>query len=361
MPMTDIGYIFHPSYLLHDTGASHPESAARLESIMSHLKCAGLLDRLVNIDARRATAEELSLVHTQEYQHSLKTICLAGAGSLDADTLLSQDSCNAAEYAAGGAVAAVEAVMDGRVRKCFALVRPPGHHAFAGSGSGFCLYNNIAIAARYARLKYHLARIAIIDFDIHHGNGTQAIFNADPLTMYVSTHQSPHYPGTGGIEEIGTGKAKGTKINIPLPPGCGDAEYIRVYNGIVVPAVRRFNPELILVSAGYDAHRDDQLADMRLTEPGYTAIVEKIDTLAGEYCGGKAVFCLEGGYNLRALARSVAATFRVLLGDTAIEKMPVESPIYQLGAPDISGLIAGLKGIHHLCQAPVHHCAEHRS
>jgi acetoin utilization deacetylase AcuC-like enzyme len=342
------GYVFHPFKLLHNPGASHPESAARLESVMAYLKSAGLLDRLVKVEARRAR-DEISLVHTVGYQAMIASLCAAGGGNLDADTVLSADSCNAAEYAAGGAVAAVEAVVTQRVTHCFALVRPPGHHAFPDKGSGFCIYNNLAIAAKFARAKYGVGRIAILDFDVHHGNGTQAIFDGDPATMYVSVHQSPHYPGSGGIDDIGIGAATGTKVNIPLPPGCGDEEYIRVYDDIMMPVVRRFEPELILVSAGFDAHRDDPLAGMNLTVCGYAAIAGRISKLAGECCGGKAVFCLEGGYNLEALSRSVAAVFRVLLGESGDIEIAAEKPAeYSFGSPDISGLIASLKRLHRL-------------
>jgi acetoin utilization deacetylase AcuC-like enzyme len=228
----------------------------------------------------------------------------------------------------------------------FALVRPPGHHAFPGFGSGFCVYNNIAIAARFARAKYGLRRIAIIDFDVHHGNGTQAIFDDDPETMYVSTHQAPYYPGSGGMSDIGVGPAKGIKVNVPLPPGCGDAEYIQIYDEIVVPLVRRFKPELVLVSAGYDAHKGDPLANMRLTAAGYAAIVERISVLAREFCGGKAVFCLEGGYNLEARARSIAVTFRVLLRESPAAEIASKPTEYDYGSPGVSPLIAELRGIH---------------
>jgi acetoin utilization deacetylase AcuC-like enzyme len=240
-------------------------------------------------------------------------------------------------------VAAVEAVVSGTVTNySFALVRPPGHHAFAGYGSGFCLYNNVAIAARYARNKYNLSRLAIIDYDVHHGNGTQAIFDGDPGALYISTHQYPHYPGSGAADDTG----RGERVNIPLPAGCGDAEYALVFDEVVIPAVRRFRPELILVSAGYDGHGDDPLAEMRLTTGGYAAMVAKIKRLADDCCEGRMVFCLEGGYNLRALALSVEATFKVLLGDTLVE---VSADIAGFnGAPGISGLIAELKEIHNL-------------
>jgi acetoin utilization deacetylase AcuC-like enzyme len=343
--MTETGYVFHASYLLHDTGAGHPESAARLDAVMAHLRSTGLLDRLVKVDARLATAAEISLVHGVEYQSRLAAICRSGGGNLDGDTPVSPGSCNASEYAVGGAVAAVEAVMDGKVSDCFALVRPPGHHAFPGYGSGFCLYNNVAVAARYARKKYGLKKIVIIDFDVHHGNGTQAIFDGDADMLYVSTHEYPHYPGSGSVEVIGRA---GTAVNIPLPAGCGDTEYLRVFDEVIFPAVRRFKPELVLVSAGYDGHLDDPLAGMRLSTGGYAAITGRIKSLVEECCGGKVVFCLEGGYNLRALAESVAATFSVLLSDKVGEESLPGIGGISYGGLDITELIANLKGIHHL-------------
>ncbi|MEL7562643.1 histone deacetylase [Dehalogenimonas sp. 4OHTPN] len=333
------GYVFHHSFLEHDTGAGHPETAARLEAVMSRLKSEGLLERLALIEARRAAEAELAAVHSRGYISRLKEICAAGGGWLDADTPVSKKSCEAAEYAAGGAVAAVEAVMGGGegIPSCFALVRPPGHHAFAGEGGGFCLYNNIAIAARYAQSRYGLRRLAIIDFDVHFGNGTAAVFEDDPGVLFISTHQFPHYPGGGDIDDTG----KGNRISIPLPEGCGDDEYLSMFDEVIIPAARRFEPELLLVSAGFDAHRDDPLAGMRVSTEGYAGIAGRLKRLADEACGGRAVFCLEGGYSLEALADSVSATFKALLGE-AVDLSPRQVP------PRVAGLVAELKRRHRL-------------
>jgi len=259
---------------------------------------------------------------------------------------MSAGSYQAALYAAGGLIRAVEAVMAGEVSSAFALVRPPGHHATSRQAKGFCLFNNIAIAARYALDKYKLERILIVDFDVHHGNGTQEAFYDNPQVMYISTHQYPFYPGTGSFEETGSGAAEGTNINIPLPAGCGDAEYLKVFEQIVVPTARRFNPQLILVSAGYDNHWADPLAMMEVSVTGFGQMAEIIKGLADELCGGRLALTLEGGYNLDALATSVKATLDVLLGNN------VEDPLGQssrsFGAADIDRLIEAIKEIHKL-------------
>jgi acetoin utilization deacetylase AcuC-like enzyme len=263
------------------------------------------------------------------------------------DTPVSFGSFEAALYAAGGVIKATDAVMTGEVNSAFALVRPPGHHATRDKGMGFCLFNNIAIAAKYALDKYTVKRIAIIDFDVHHGNGTQEAFESNSSVLYVSTHESPLYPGSGSINEIGTGEAKGTKINIPLPAGCGDTEYERCYTEVIVPVVTRFKPELILVSAGYDAHFADDLAMMQLTVSGYGMIVKFIKDLADSLCNGRIILTLEGGYNLNALAASVKATFDVLLGASEIQD-PLGKANRKTAAPDITPIIEQVKKVHRL-------------
>jgi acetoin utilization deacetylase AcuC-like enzyme len=212
---------------------------------------------------------------------------------------------------------------------------------------GFCLFNNIAIAAKYALAKFGLERILIIDFDVHHGNGTQEIFYDNPQVLYLSTHQYPHYPGTGSTQETGSGSAKGTTVNIPLPSGCGDAEYQEVFEQIVVPVAKRFSPQLILVSAGYDSHWADQLALMQVSVSGFAQMVKIIKGEAEELCNGRLVFSLEGGYNLTALAASVKATFEVLLGESNIED-PLGQTRYQWATPDIAPLVKAIKEIHNL-------------
>jgi len=340
-----VAYIYDPIYLKHDTG-HHVENARRLEAITSHLEQSGLRQKLTLIKPRAATAEELALVHHKQHILNIQQVAQAGGGWLDADTVMSADSYQAALYAAGGAMRATKAVMTGEVDSAFALVRPPGHHATPHQAMGFCLFNNAAIAAKYALAKYKLERILIIDFDVHHGNGTQQIFYDSPEVLYISSHQYPFYPGTGNIDETGEGKARGTTINIPLPAGCGDNEYLAAFEQIITPAARRFKPQLILVSAGYDCHWADELALMQVSVSGFARMVNIIKGLADELGGGRLVFTLEGGYNLNALAASVGATLAVLLGKENIED-PLGKP-RQLAAPDIAPLIRTIKKTHNL-------------
>ena len=341
-----VGYVYDPVYLKHDTG-QHPENASRLEAIISHLKQTQLIRQLTLIQPRAALIEELSSVHSEQHISHVQEVAQRGGGWLDADTVMSPDSYQAALYAAGGIIRATEDVMNREVDSAFALVRPPGHHATSQRAMGFCLFNNVAIATKYALDKYNLERIAIIDFDVHHGNGTQESFYDNPQVLYISTHESPFYPGTGNLDETGKGEAKGTTVNIPLPAGCGDAEYVTAFEQIIVPAVRRFNPQLILVSAGYDTHWADGLAMMQVSVSGFAQMVKIIKGLADELCSGRLVLTLEGGYNLTALAASVKATFDVLLGNTNIEDPLGQSP-RGLAGPSVAPLIDRIKEIHNL-------------
>jgi acetoin utilization deacetylase AcuC-like enzyme len=345
-----VGYVYDPVYLEHDTG-QHPENASRLEAIMSRLEESGLKKKLYHIPPRPATIEELALVHHEEYIAYVQAVAKSGGGWLDPDTVVSPGSYKAALYAAGGLIRATEVVMN-EGGSAYALVRPPGHHATATQAMGFCLFNNVAIAARWAINSFNLERIAIIDFDVHHGNGTQDTFYSDPKVLYVSTHEFPLYPGTGGLEETGSGQAKGTTVNIPLPAGSGDDHYLQVFGEVIVPIVKRFGPQLILVSAGYDGHWSDRLAMMDLSVTGYARMTGIIKGLADELCGGHLVLTLEGGYPLTTLAASVKATFDVLLGEKDIDDPlgPAKSGFKLRGfePPDITPLIKSLRKIHKL-------------
>ena len=341
-----VGFVYDPIYLKHDTG-QHVENAKRLEAIMSHLEKTGLKQQLALIKPRTASVEELLSVHYEQHISHIQDVAQSGGGWLDLDTVMSLDSYEAAIYAAGGTIRATEAVMSGEVGSAFALVRPPGHHATPGRAMGFCLFNNVAIAAKYALSKYNLERVAIIDFDVHHGNGTQEAFYDNPQVMYISTHEYPFYPGTGDVGETGSGAAKGTKVNIPLRAGCGDSEYLQVFEQIIVPVTKRFKPQLILVSAGYDSHWADEIAMMQVTTAGFAQMVKIIKQLADELCSGRLVFSLEGGYNLDALATSVKATFDVLLGNTNIED-PLGQPQRRFEIGSIAPLIKTIKEIHNL-------------
>jgi acetoin utilization deacetylase AcuC-like enzyme len=332
-----VGMVYDPLYLEHDTG-EHPENRQRLEVIVARLKESGAWDRLVHISPRPATLNELSRVYSEAMITRVRSMAESGGGEIDSDTVVSPRSYDAALMAAGGVEAAVDAVMGGEVSSAFALVRPPGHHATRTRSMGFCLFNNVAVAAAHALNRYKLDRVLIIDTDVHHGNGTQDIFESEPKVSYISTHQSPLYPGSGFAGERGAGNM----FNIPLPPGAGDAEYLRVYEEIVEPVARRFKPQLILVSAGFDAQWKDELASMCLSITGYAQMYRRIKSLADEFCNGRLALTLEGGYDLEALAGCVEAVLDVLMGKTEIEDRVGPCPSHK--TPDISGLIAQLRG-----------------
>jgi acetoin utilization deacetylase AcuC-like enzyme len=341
-----VGSVYHSIYLKHNTG-QHIENASRLEAIGSYLKQSGLNRQLVFIEPRAASIKQVASVHNEQYISVIKAIAQEGGGWLDADTVMSPNSYEAAMYAAGGGISATEAVMNGEVDSAFALVRPPGHHATPERGMGFCLFNNVAISAKYALDEYGLERILIIDFDVHHGNGTQDVFFNDPTVLYISIHQLPLYPGTGNLTEIGNGAGEGATINIPLLAGGGDAEYQQVFDQIVVPAARRFNPRIIMVSAGYDLHWLDSISSMQVSTSGIARIVKMIRELADELCRGRLVFLLEGGYHLRALESSVKATFDMLLGNTDIEDPLGQSP-RRFAMSGFTSLVEEIKTKHNL-------------
>lgn len=338
-----VGYVYDSIYLQHETG-EHPEKPQRLVSIMDALRDEGLLSDLVRIEPRPTTREELLAVHTESHIKRVEQVALGGGGYLDPDTVLSPLSYQAALMAAGGTIRAVDFVVSGQVDRAFALVRPPGHHATPQRAMGFCLFNNVAVAARYAQANLGIKRVLIADFDVHHGNGTQDMFYADDSVLYFSTHEYPHYPGTGNYDEIGSGRGKGYIVNVPLPAQVGDKGYTRAFVEVLVPIARRFAPDLILVSAGYDGHWADPLAWMELTVNGFGALVGCLRDLAQELCSGRLVFSLEGGYNLKALSISVAATFSVLLD------RPFADPIGAPGRPetDASSILDTVKRVHSL-------------
>ncbi|MEE8471433.1 MAG: histone deacetylase [Dehalococcoidia bacterium] len=308
-----VGFVYDPIYLKHDTG-THVENSRRLAVTIDLLEQSQLLDQLNTLSPRAASPDEISLVHSDYHISRVQSFSSRGGGWLDGDTFASPDSYHVALHAAGGVLRGVDAVMTGEVNHAFALVRPPGHHATTDQAMGFCLFNNIAVAAKYALKNHGLERVLIVDFDVHHGNGTEEVFYSDPEVLYFSTHQYPHYPGTGDIGDDGSGEGKGATVNVPLPACCGDSEYCRAYEEILVPVARRFKPQLILASAGYDLHWADQLSMMQVTVDGFASIVGIIKDLADELCQGKLVMSLEGGYHLKALSLSIGATLEVLLG-----------------------------------------------
>jgi acetoin utilization deacetylase AcuC-like enzyme len=301
-----------PAFLGHDTG-SHPENPGRIVAIDAELEQQDLIGGRPEISFRPAGLAALERVHRLEYLDEIEEIALLGGGSLDADTLVLTDSWETALLAAGAAVAAVDAVLDGRAASAFALVRPPGHHALSNRGMGFCLVNNAAVAAAHARSR-GLDRVLILDWDVHHGNGTQEIFYERDDVFVLSLHQWPFYPGTGDAGERGAGPGEGYTLNLPLPAGTDEAEYLSVFDEAAAPAIRSFAPDLIVVSAGFDAHRDDPLGGMRLTEDTFGALARRAAALASESAGDRIVALLEGGYDPGALGRSVAATVRAFDG-----------------------------------------------
>src|SRR5512146_3202313 len=312
--MGKTGLVYHPAYLDHDMGPGHPESPDRLRAIMHQLEQGGIAARLTRIDPRRAEDEWITQIHTPAYVAALKRYAPArGRVSLDPDTSMSPGSLAAAYLAAGGALAAVDAILAEKVDQVFCAVRPPWHHAEAGRAMGFCLFNNVAIAARYAQRKHGLKRVLIVDWDVHHGNGTQHSFEADPSVLYFSTHQYPHYPGTGLATERGRGAGEGFTINVPMEAGEGDDEYRAIYLKSLVPAADDFKPEFVIISAGFDAHKDDPLASMGLTEAGYADLTGIVAGIAKRHAGGRILSSLEGGYNLTALAASVESHVKALL------------------------------------------------
>jgi len=287
---------------------------AAMNQVVEHLKKAGLLAKLQRIEPKPAGREWLLEVHAAEYLDRIKKRCEVGAGHLDSmDTPVSKGSYPAALAATGGLLATVDAVMQRRIKNAFCAVRPPGHHALADRAMGFCLLNNVAVAARYLQKKHKLARVLIVDWDVHHGNGTQAIFYDDPTVFYFSVHRHPFYPGTGTADERGEGKGRGYTLNVPLRAGAGDREFLEAFREKLLPAARDFKPDFVLVSAGFDAHEDDPLGGMEVTADGFAEMTRVVREIAGRSAHGRLVSVLEGGYGLEGLAASVEAHVRVLM------------------------------------------------
>ncbi len=301
--------VYHPIYLRHETDG-HPERKERLTAILDRIDSEEL--DVEYITPKAATTTQVAAIHGRGYIDQVKAISQQGGGYLDVDTVLSRDSYDAALMAAGGAIAAVDAAIDG-YDGAFALVRPPGHHAMPNRGMGFCIFNNVAIAAKHAQAQ-GLEKVLIVDWDVHHGNGTNAIFYSDRSVLYFSTHQSPHYPGTGRMNDVGENDAEGTKVNVPLPSGTGDEGYLMVYKEILRPIALEFRPDIVLVSAGQDPHKDDPLGGMRLTASGFGAIAGVVKEIANVCCRGRLAATLEGGYNLQAQAEAIVTEIKAFQG-----------------------------------------------
>jgi len=303
--------ISHPSFLEHDTGPHHPERPDRLRAVLAALDEPAFsgLPRLI---APAATLEQLTRVHPAEYVEAILAIRPPPGelAQIDGDTVMSTRSAEAAQHAAGAVVAGVDAVMAGTVRTVFAAVRPPGHHALPSVPGGFCLFNSVAVGALHAQTVHGLERVAIIDFDVHHGQGTQAVVAADPGLFYASTHQSPLYPGTGSPRERGL---DGNVVNVPLPAGSGSAEFRAAWSERILPALESFAPQLVIVSAGFDAHRDDPLAQLNVETADFVWLTEELLAIADRHAKGRLVSALEGGYDLDALAESVVSHVQALM------------------------------------------------
>jgi acetoin utilization deacetylase AcuC-like enzyme len=322
-----LGFATSPRFAEHITGPHHPERPDRIRAIFQAVRDAGLVDspnpfndhsldlhlypagdKVVEIEPKPADEKWLALCHTPRHIQWVKHVCEVGGGVLDqGDTPVCEASYEIALLSLGSLLTCCDAVMGGQVRRAFSAGRPPGHHAEPDRPMGFCLFSNVAIAARYLQRQYGVGKIGIVDFDVHHGNGTQACLEDDPSILFVSLHQHPRtcYPGSGYASETGIGAGKGFTINLPLDPGTEDAEYLSIFDNKVIPALDGFRPEMLLVSAGFDAHRDDPLAQLNLSDDCFEQITRRLVDVAERHCGGRLVSALEGGYNLRALGRSV--------------------------------------------------------
>jgi acetoin utilization deacetylase AcuC-like enzyme len=339
--------INNPLQAAHDE-PSYVERAARMDAIVAALDASSLRADLLELAAQPASEAQILAVHERRLLEVVRAAASRGPHWLTPDTYIRPGSWDAARMAAGAAATAVEAVLSGQASNAFALVRPPGHHATPSQPMGFCLLNNIAIAARHALDALGVERVAIVDFDVHHGNGTQDCFYDDGRVFFCSTHAWPFYPNTGAADEMGAEDGYGTTLNLPLPYQTGDLGFQLLYDQVVLPALRSFSPQLILVSAGYDAHWDDPLGPLSLSIDGYTALTERLVALADELCGGKIVLVLEGGYSAAALAGGVLASLRVLLG-----RAPGADPLgpANQAEPDISALIRRMRDRHPIFQS----------
>jgi acetoin utilization deacetylase AcuC-like enzyme len=308
------GYVFHPDFVKHMTGPEHPERPERVLSIHERLRQGGVLAETALLEPVPVEHQWLARIHDPAYIRHAEEMCRAGRPCLDeGDTAISPGSWLAALLAAGGALQAVDQVMSGQWANAFVSCRPPGHHAERNTAMGFCLFNNVAVAAAYLRHRHGLQRVAIVDWDVHHGNGTQHSFEDDPSVYYISLHQWPHYPGTGRASERGHGDGVGTTLNCPMNPGDGDDAYLRTFDEQVLPELQRFKPEIILVSAGFDAHRNDPLSATEVSVDGFRRMSRALLDMAASTCGGRLVALLEGGYDLDALSASVEAHLQELL------------------------------------------------
>jgi acetoin utilization deacetylase AcuC-like enzyme len=322
--LSKTGIVKDYTYLEHDPGSFHPETPRRLQAIYEMLESPEMKGNYVAIKPRPALRREIAMNHGETYIDLVAATAGKRHYSLDPDTQTSARSYEAALLAAGGLCNAIDSVIEGTVDNAFSLVRPPGHHAEYGSGAGFCIFNNIAIGARHAMKKHGMNRILIVDWDLHHGNGTQHSFYNEKRVLYFSTHQSPFYPGTGGIDETGRGEGLGYTINVPLRSGAGDAEFVRIFKRILEPVARKFEPELILLSAGFDIYKKDPMGGMNVSTSGFANLTHILINIAETYCSGRFIATLEGGYNIDGQAQSVKAVLKEMRGETFVSESYLE-------------------------------------
>ena len=323
------GIVRDDRYLRHGAGFFHPESPERLEALYTMLDRPDMAGRFVHIPPRYATQDEIALVHSRSYIEMIAGTAGQDCCTLDPDTQTTCDTYDTTKLAVGGVLNAVDDVMNGKVDNAFALVRPPGHHAGTGHAAGFCIFNNVAIAARYALSRHRLNRILIADWDLHHGDGTQSIFYTDNKVLYFSTHEHPAYPGSGWLTETGREEGSGYTINVPLK-ACGDnALYVKAFRGLLQPVARQFKPELVLLSAGFDIHHQDPLGDMRVTPTGFAALTRILLDIADAGCQGKVVAVLEGGYHIAGLTESVKVMLNEMREETRFSEDNLERLEYE--------------------------------
>ncbi len=308
--MKETGFVLDERYTHHDTGAGHPERAQRIEVLLPVFAERPGLRRVA---PRAATGDEITLVHDDGHFEAVASTRGVAHGAFDGDTPFSAESFDTATLAAGGLLEVLDQVMAGELGNGFAMVRPPGHHAERARAMGFCLFNNAAIGAAYLRAKFGLQRILVMDWDVHHGNGTQHSFYSDPGVLYMSTHRYPFYPGTGAIDEVGRGDGTGFTVNVPFPGGFGDVEYAAAFESVIAPIAEEFAPEFVIISAGFDPHARDPLGGMAVTEAGFARMARSLLGVADRCCDGRAVAVLEGGYDLTAIRDSSAAVMAQLL------------------------------------------------
>ncbi len=342
-----LGYVLDEVFVHHRAPSGHPERPARAEAVRDALYAAGLREHGQQVAVRPARDEELARVHTGAYLDELTRVVPGNTGWLDPDTYYSPGTWDAVLAAAGSVSELALQVLSGQLSSGLAVVRPPGHHAETHRAMGFCLVNNVAVAAAAARAA-GAARVAILDWDVHHGNGTQQIFWDDPNVMYLSSHQFPFYPGTGAPDEIGGAQARGATVNVGLPAGSGDRDYLAAFDHVLIPAIRRFRPDLVLVSAGFDAHHADPLAAMRVTRSGFVGMAARVRAIADEVCAGRWVVALEGGYDLAGLGEGATAALAALGAQAPARFDP--TPLADAAEPAQAAIAATLRA--HQEQAP---------